>query len=95
MNGLLIFCSFVTLCSATNNPPSYCLPIQPITQDLQDLQIQPQPKVITQQGRPGRVGPIGPAGPIDQKGAPGTTGSCACEPSEIEQLRLEMQIMRG
>ena len=92
MNGLLIFCSFVTLCSATNNPPSYCLPIQPFTQDLQ---IQPQPEVITQQGRPGRVGPIGPAGPIGQKGAPGTPGSCACEPSEIEQLRSEMQIMRG
>ena len=92
MNALLIFCFFVTFCSATNNPPSYCLPIQPITQDLQ---IQPQPEVMTQQGRPGRVGPIGPAGPIGQKGAPGTPGSCSCEPSEIEQLRSETQIMRG
>ena len=92
MNALLIFCVSVTLCSATNNSPSYCLPIQPITQDLQ---IQPQPEVMTQQGRPGRVGPIGPAGPIGPMGAPGTPGSCACEPSEIEQLRSEMQIMRG
>ena len=68
------------------------MPLQPITQDLQ---IQSQPEVITQQGRPGRVGPIGPVGPMGAKGAPRPSGSCACKPSEIVQLRTEIQRVEG
>ena len=92
MNVFLFACLSVTLCSATNNPPSYCLPIQPISQDFQ---IKSQPEMMMQQGRPGRVGPIGPVGPMGLQGAPGAPGSCACNPSEIEQLRLKMQRMQG
>ena len=88
MDMFLIVCLSLTLCSATNNPPSYCLPIQPITQDLQ---VQPQPEVMTQQGRPGKTGPIGPVGPMGPQGVPGTPGRCSCESSEIEQLRTELQ----
>ena len=90
MNTILSVCLMVTLCYASSSPPSYCLPIQPITQDL-----QLQPEVTRQQGRSGRVGPIGPVGPRGPQGAPGTSGSCVCEPSEIKQLRAEMQRMRG
>ena len=77
---------------ARNKQQRYCIPIQQITEDLQ---IQPQSEVMTQQGRPGRVGPIGPAGPVGPRGLPGTPGSCACEPSEIEQLRTKLQRMNG
>ena len=92
LNVLLSVSLLLALCYARSNPPSYCLPIQPITQDIQ---IQPQPEVMTQQGRPGRIGPIGPIGPRGLQGSPGTPGSCACEASETEQLRMEMQRMRG
>ena len=88
MDVFLIVCLSMMLSSATNSPPSYCLPIQPIAQDLQ---VQPQPEVMTQQGRPGKTGPIGPVGPMGPQGVPGSPGRCACKPSEIEQLRTEIQ----
>ena len=43
----------------------------------------------------GPAGPIGPAGPMGPQGVPGIPGSCACEPSEIQQLRTELQRMNG
>ena len=92
MNMILIFCFLMMICSATNNPPSHWLPIQPITQDLAT---PPHPEVTLQQGRSGRIGPIGPVGPIGPKGEPGSPGSCDCKSSEIEQLRSQMQGMKG
>ena len=92
INVFLIVCLSMTFCSATNNPPSYCLPIQPIAQDLH---VQPQPEVMTQQGRPGKTGPIGPVGPMGPQGVPGTPGGCACKPSEIEQLKTEIRKIGG
>ena len=80
------------LCSATNNPPSHCLPIHPIAQYLAT---PPHPEVTLQQGRPGRIGPIGPVGPIGSKGEPGSPGSCSCGSSKIEQMSLQMQGMKG
>ena len=67
--------------------PNYCLPIQPISQDGV---VQPRPEVI--QGHPGKTGPRGPIGP---KGSQGLPGNCGCNPSELEQLRVEMQRMNG
>ena len=87
MNVFLVVCLSMTLCSATNNPSSYCLPIQPITPDLQ---VQPQMEVMTQQGRPGKTGPIGPVGPMGPQGVPGTPGVCA-----IQQLREEIRGIDG
>jgi len=69
----------------SSNPSSYCLPIQPISQDSPFQSINPK---MGQQGRPGKIGPSGPKGPI---GPPGLPGRCACEPSEIEELRTEMR----
>ncbi|CAK8680034.1 unnamed protein product [Clavelina lepadiformis] len=43
------------------------------------------------QGPPGRRGPLGPPGP---KGDFGSPGRCACDPSEIDQLREEMRNIR-
>ena len=67
--------------------PNYCLPIQPISQDGV---VQPRPEVI--QGHPGKTGPRGPIGP---KGSQGLPGNCGCNPSELEQLSVEMQRMIG
>ena len=85
----------IPLCFAGNKPQSFCVQV------TEDLQVQPQPEVITQPGRPGKVGPTGPAGPIGPvgpvgpRGVPLISGNCACKPSEIEQLRKELQRING
>ena len=80
----VIFCLVMTISFVTSDPSGYCLPIQPIQSHVQ---VQPQPE-MGQQGRPGRIGPVGPPGP---SGPPGIPGECACESSEIERLRTEME----
>ena len=42
------------------------------------------------QGRPGKVGPPGIPGQKGQRGEIGIPGQCACNPSEIEELRSEL-----
>ena len=53
--------------------------------------VHPQPA----QGRPGKVGPPGMPGQKGQRGEIGTPGQCACNPSEIEELRKELEIQNG
>ena len=43
------------------------------------------------QGRPGIIGPRGPPG----VGVPGPPGRCACNSSEIDQLRNELRLRDG
>ena len=88
MKMFLSICIFICVVSANyGDVQNYCLPIQPISQDGVVL---PRPEVI--QGHPGKTGPRGPIGP---KGSQGIPGECGCNPSEIEQLRMEMQRMNG
>ncbi|CAK8680029.1 unnamed protein product [Clavelina lepadiformis] len=58
---------------------------------LPDAQ-QGQNPTSLKQGPPGRRGPLGPPGP---KGEFGPPGQCACDPSEIDQLREEMRRIWG
>ncbi|CAK8680474.1 unnamed protein product [Clavelina lepadiformis] len=44
------------------------------------------------QGPPGRRGPQGPVG---HKGDTGDPGQCGCNPSEIEQLRRQIDLLRA
>ena len=53
--------------------------------------VQPQPA----QGRPGKVGPPGTPGQKGQRGEIGSPGLCACNPSEIEELRSKLQLQDG
>ena len=88
MKIVLIIFIFICLVRAPNpDAPNFCLPIQPISQDGV---VQPRPEVI--QGHPGKTGPRGPVGPQGSQGIP---GECECNPSEIEQLRMDMREMNG
>ena len=44
------------------------------------------------QGHPGKIGPRGPPGEVGESGPP---GRCACNPTEIEQLREENRLQDG
>ena len=87
---MIVLIFFVFICLVRTSYPDasiYCLPIQPITQEGI---VQPRPEVI--QGHPGKTGPRGPIGPQGSQGIP---RECGCIPSEIEQLRAEIQEMNG
>ena len=76
--------------SVKSNLQNYCLPLPTIAQSSED-QSTPEPM----QGRPGKTGPVGPPGPVGLKGEQGSPGECACDPSEIEELRNEiLRILR-
>ena len=47
------------------------------------------------QGHPGKIGPRGPPGLPGEVGQPGPPGRCACDPTEIEQLREENRLQDG
>ena len=53
--------------------------------------VQPQPV----QGRPGKFGPPGMPGQKGQRGKIGSPGQCACNLSEIEELRSKLQLQDG
>ena len=86
MNLILIAFLFTIICYVTCDPPSYCLPIQPIPHS--DV-AAPPPAPMTLQGHPGKIGPVGPPGP------PGISGVCDCDLNEIEQLRIEIRRING
>ena len=52
---------------------------------------QPQPA----QGRPGKTGPVGPPGSAGPPGAVGAPGTCACNPSEIDELQKQIHARDG
>ena len=81
---IMLLCSFVSF--VIGGTGEVCFPFG--SQDHPDPTAQHEPA----QGRPGKIGPAGPIGPPGPTGAPGT---CACDPSEVDQLRDEIRVLEG